>query len=125
MTEPTELNGHNKEKEIEPEKPLSREQRRAKERVETEARQVHERMCEKFTDFMIECEDPDGPEVAEKAKSMSAQWKMFCKSRGLKENCYNFMEKYCETVIAEFKRLKEEQSSPVLQFSEIEAPKAE
>ena len=62
---------------------MTREQIRVKERIEAEANRVYQQLAEKFLSFMVECEDPEGPEVEEKKKQISAQWRLYCTRKQL------------------------------------------
>jgi chemotaxis regulatin CheY-phosphate phosphatase CheZ len=94
--------------EAEKAKPLSRQQRRFIERIQEEARILHNQLCEKFIDFLVSSDNPEGEEVKEKAKQLSAQWKVFCHRKGMKEEAFGLIEKHCQHVIQEYLAAKEE-----------------
>lgn len=95
------------------EKPMTREQRRLFERIENEANKAHQRLTSKFVDFMIESDDLTEEVIQEKAAQISAQWKMFCKSRRLKDTVLNIVHDYCQNVINEYKAMKENKQEAV------------
>lgn len=72
-------------------KPLNRNQRRIKERIENEAHLT---------------ESPEGDEVKEKIKQMSAQWKNYCHNRNLLPNSYDALKKYMEGVLNQYQKQK-------------------
>ena len=90
------------------EKPMSREQRRYIERVQAEAFNANQRLSQKFLDFMIESDDVTDDELWEKAKQLSAQWKMYCKTKRLNDSVLNLVFNFCEEKIKEFKALRDE-----------------
>jgi uncharacterized protein (DUF849 family) len=93
-------------------KPETREQRRYRERINQEAADVMKTLKDRFTDFFVTCENPEGEEVQEKIKQISAQWRTHCKRRNLIPAAYPVMDEYMDSVLKEYvdqKNLKESQ----------------
>lgn len=84
---------------------LNRQQRRIKERIENEAKETHVRLCQKFFAFFID-NDPNGKEVLEMKKELSAKWKVFCFSRSLNKEALSLVDDYCDNVISQFNKNK-------------------
>lgn len=88
-------------------KPLTRQQRRYKERVEQEAMIQLNSFVSKFYEFFME-NDPESPEVEAKKKELSAKWKMYCHHKGLSQKALGLCDESCQTVINKYKeQLKE------------------
>lgn len=90
----------------EPEKKLTREQRRHIERVNQEVTIAIEQQAEKFLKFFTTCDNPEGPEVAEKVKQMDAQWRTYCGRKRLMPKAFPLLKKYCESVIEQYQKEK-------------------
>lgn len=86
--------------------PLSREQRRYKERIEADAKKTYEQFTGKFFEFFIHYDNPDSVEVQEKAKHMNAQWKMYCKKMRLVDAAFVMFEDNFKTVLSDYYTLK-------------------
>ncbi len=91
---------------IDPTATLTRQQKRLKERIESEAQEVHSNMVAKFLDFMIKEADLTDEVIAEKKKQFNAQWKMFCGSRKLTKESYDAVDKSMDAVIEKYRSLK-------------------
>lgn len=105
------------------EKPLSKAEQRIKlkndqymQHLQREAENTHRLLCGRFNEFLILCEEPSEEILRQKAKQVSAQWKLYVKTKHLKDNVLNLVGDFCEKTIAEFLALqeapKEETSSP-------------
>jgi 5'(3')-deoxyribonucleotidase len=94
------------------EKKLTREQRRFMQRIETEARRVHEQLAGRFMEYLVTCDNPHSPEVLEKASQISAQWKVFCRRKNLVPAVFNALENYCDGLIKEYQEIKAEKATP-------------
>jgi len=114
------------------EKVLSKAEQRIKEkneqyleRLQKEATHTHNMMCARFTDFLILCDDPSEEILRERAKQLSAQWKMFCKQKNLKYTVLNLVGDFCDKTIAEFIALQQEAPKETIptQESVIESAK--
>ncbi len=89
------------------EKPITREQRRYIERRETEAKALHERLCQSFLTFFTESEDPEGPEVVEKWNSISARWKVYCAHKQLAPSAFPLLDTFCKSIVDTYLKAKE------------------
>lgn len=89
-----------------PKEHLTREQKRFLERINKEASKLHSHLVGKFTEFIVTCDDPEGGEVYEKMKSVSAQWKLFCKKNNLRPEALNVIEDYCKSTIKEYNEIR-------------------
>jgi hypothetical protein len=89
-----------------PKEHLTREQKRFLQRINQEASKLHTHLVDKFTEFIVTCEDPEGGEVYEKMKSLSAQWKLFCKRKNLRPEAFNVIEDYCKSTIKEYNEIR-------------------
>lgn len=88
-------------------KPLTREQRRYKERVEQEAMTQLNSFVSKFYDVFME-NDPESPLIEAKKKELSAKWKMYCHHKGLSQKALGLCEENCQKVIDKYnEQLKE------------------
>ena len=98
----------------EKQKPLTKAQKlqqKAREehqkKVNKEATRIQALLCNRFFDYFISTENPDSPEVDDKLRSISAQWKVFCAKMGFKKEAFLVVENYCRMVLAEYKKMKE------------------
>lgn len=93
-----------------PEKPaLSRAQRRQIERIEEECQQVHQTLANNFLSFMVTHENPTDEVLAEKAKQIDSQWRVFARQRHLHVKMFDLLKKYCSDLIEEFKKSKSDE----------------
>lgn len=90
------------------EKKLTRAQRRYKERVVNEARQTYDRLTNRFTEFFLNHDDPEGPEVAEKMDQIIAQWKVQCDRLKLTPDARPMMEQALQGVVNRYLEAKKE-----------------
>lgn len=94
------------------ERKLSREERRLIEKISRDAETTYNRMCQKFFEFFVNHDNPEGPEVEEKRKQMNAQWKMYCHRMKLIPAAIVMFEDYCKGVIKDYQDSKENQLKP-------------
>lgn len=88
-------------------KPLTREQRRYKERVEKDAMIQLNSFVSKFYEFFME-NNPESPEIESKRKELSAKWKMYCHHKGLSKSALELCDGNCQSIIDKYKeQLKE------------------
>lgn len=92
----------------EPEKKLTREQRRFMERLEKEARQTHANLSEKFFNFIVDSDDPEGQEVVDKMNQICALWKLYCSRKQLNKSAYNLLDQECQILIKLYLEKKSE-----------------
>lgn len=90
----------------EPEKKLTREQRRHIERVNQEVTKAFEQQSEKFLQLFTTSDNPEGPEITEKLKQMDAQWRTYCGRKHLKAHAFTLLKRYCDGVIEQYKKEK-------------------
>jgi len=95
-----------KEKPKEPEKRLTREQRRRQERLNQEISSVFEQLTGKFVSFFLDCENPDGEQVEERMKQMDAQWRVYCKRKNVLPKGYTLFREWCEQYLKDYKAEK-------------------
>lgn len=106
---------------VQPSKPLSRNQRRDKERRELEAKGVYESLCKKFFDHFIKSNEPDGFELEVMRKQINTQWKVYCNRASLIPDAYKMFDEYSLGLIKEYKDTKEGvQTEHALSQSEIQ-----
>ena len=91
-----------------PEAPISRAQRRAKERIEIEAKELHNTLCESFLSFITHADDPASEDVKAKAKQAGAKWKLYCSRRALKPEVRPLVDEFCNALMDEYKTLVDE-----------------
>lgn len=90
-----------------PSKPLTREQRRYKERVERDAMVQLNSFVSKFYEFFMD-NDPESPEIEAKRKELSAKWKMYCHHKNLSAKALPLCDNNCQSIIDKYKeQLKE------------------
>jgi hypothetical protein len=94
-----------KDKEL-PQRKLTREEIRERDRISEEVKQVYRQATGKFLSFFINCDDPEGPAVQELISKIDAQWRVFCKHKNLKTEGYPAIREYCKGVIQQYKAEK-------------------
>jgi len=82
--------------------PISREQRRRREAINSEVQQKLKAFHDKFLDFFTNCDDPEGHEVVEKMKQLDAQWRVYCKNKELIPAAYPVINVYMAGVVQEY-----------------------
>lgn len=87
---------------------LSREQKRFQERIESEAKQMFNALANKFLNYFVTIDDPEGQAVQDKAKEMGAQWRIFCKAKSLAPEAYVMFDKYTERIMTDFLESKKQ-----------------
>lgn len=87
--------------------PLTREQRRARERLNKEAGDMIARLVNQWYEFFLD-NDPDGEEVKEKQKEVSAKWRMYCQRRHLKSEILPLIDNSITQLMDEYKKAKAE-----------------
>lgn len=85
--------------------PLTREQRRALERLNKEAGDMIARLVNQWYEFFLD-HDPDGPEVKLKKQEVSAKWRMYCKRRRLVAKAFPAVDEAINQLIEEYKTQK-------------------
>jgi hypothetical protein len=88
----------------EPEKKLTREQRRFLERIEKGAKQTYVNLSQRFF-------DPEGEEVVQKMNQVCAQWRTFCARKQLNKEVYGHMERGCQALVNEYLANKESKAN--------------
>lgn len=88
---------------IEPkEKQLTRQQRRLRERIETEANDTYQQITKKFFTFFVTHDDPQGHEVLDRIGQVDTQWRMYCRKMNLIKDVHGMFEKYANGLIDEY-----------------------
>jgi hypothetical protein len=85
------------------EKPLSREQRRIKERIEIEAKNTFDLLSDRFLNFFINHDDPEGNEVTQKLAQISSQWKTYCTKRQLIPQAKVMIDDFAASVLSDYR----------------------
>lgn len=88
------------------EKPLSREQQRKKDRIEKGAEETFELLSNRFLDYFVNHDDPEGNEVAQKLSQVSAQWKAYCAKRQLVDQAKSMIDVYGASVLKDYNESK-------------------
>jgi hypothetical protein len=91
------------------EKPLSRQQRRAQERLKEEVQAVYKSLCDKFLDFFTQHDDPEGQEVINKVKQLGIQWHLYCKRKNLIASIYPALDQYMDSLLKEYLESKKQE----------------
>jgi hypothetical protein len=95
------------------EKPLTRQQRRSQERLKEEVQSTFKTMCDKFLDFFVSHDEPEGQEVIDKIKQMSTQWRLYCDRKKLIPTLYPVLDNYMDGLLQEYIQSKEKQPENV------------
>lgn len=77
---------------------LTRLQRRQISRMESEAKQVHDKLCQEFQNFIV-MNDAEENSIQEKKLNVCRRWKTYCKINGTSEEAYTLLEEFCNKVI--------------------------
>lgn len=91
----------------EPEKHLTREQRRRQERINQEVSAVFDQLTAKFVSFFLDSDNPEGPEVQERVKQIDAQWRVCCKRKGVLPKGYPLVKQWCEQYLKDYQEAKQ------------------
>lgn len=87
--------------------PLTREQRRARERLNQEVNDLIARLVNQWYEFFLD-NDPECEEVKDKRKEVSAKWRMYCQRRGLKPEIHPLIDESIGKLIDEYTKTKAE-----------------
>ena len=90
------------------EKQLTRDQKRFLERIELEAKQTFQLMADKYLNLFMDSDDPEGEELTERGRQISAQWRTYVKKRKLDDKALPAIEKYISDVKSEYVQSKAE-----------------
>jgi len=91
---------------------LTREQRRAIDRINKEANEQHKRLVNQFYEFFMDADvASDAYDIQEKKREVSAKWKMYCKNRSLSAEVLPMVEKTCDEILKQFDEIKNERPS--------------
>jgi hypothetical protein len=83
-------------------KKLTREQQRFIDKLNKEAATNHANLTEKFFNFFMDSDNPEGPEIEEKILQLSAQWKTYCQKRRLNKGVIDSVELDCRNLVKQF-----------------------
>ena len=92
-------------------KKLSAQQQREHDRmmeamakINVQADRMYRQMQDKFMDFFMASDNPEGEAVQQRIKQLNAQWKIYCMSKNLRPDIYDSIKKYCDKIVEEFKQ---------------------
>lgn len=91
------------EKEIIPDRELTREQRRKKERIEFEAHQAYTQLTGKYFQVFMDSDDPEGYDMKIKAKEMNSKWITYCNAHSLNDKAKKMFSEYTDKVLEDYK----------------------
>lgn len=89
-----------------PEKELTRQQRRMKERIEKEANQTFTNFTERYFQHFVESSDPEGEAMTEIFHRMNAQWITYCHRKNLINDAQKMFAAYAEVVLNDYRKNK-------------------
>src|SRR5688500_10464207 len=92
------------------EKKYTRAQLRAGERLKEQADLLHRQLCGRFVHFFMNSDEPEGNEVLNKAKELSAKWKMFCHREHIKPEFHNSIADFCKKYLEDYKATKDNET---------------
>src|SRR5690348_3513275 len=78
-----------------------REQARHNERIAKEANQVLNQLKDRFSSYFFTCENPDSEETQARIKTISAQWKGFCRRKNLLPKFFTIVDEFCNEILEE------------------------
>ena len=90
----------------------TRQQRRFQERITEEAKETHERLAESFLIFFTQHENPEDPEVQDKIKQISAQWRLYCSRRQLVAKAFMAIDDYMDGILRQYQESKNVKPQP-------------
>lgn len=88
------------------EKPLTRQQRRLRERIETEANDTYQQITKKFFTFFVTHDNPQGQEVQDRIEQVDIQWRMYCRKMNLIKDVHGMFEKHANGLLDEYVNTK-------------------
>lgn len=88
-------------------KTLSRQQQRKVEQIEKEAMQTYAQLSEKFFNFFLNSDDPEGPEVEAKKIQLCSQWKMYCFRKRLTKEAFPMLDNEAKAILEAYRKTKE------------------
>ena len=91
---------------VPPSAPITRQQRRYKERIEKEAQETYNAFTDRFFKLFMESSDPEGEDLAIKRKQMNAQWRIFCSRMGLVPAAYDMFSNFCAATLRQYQEQK-------------------
>jgi hypothetical protein len=91
-------------------KPLTREQRRWRDRTNAEAQSVIKTLQDQFLNFFMECQDTEGEAVNNKIREIDAKWRLYCKRKNLIAKAYPVLSLYMENSMKEYYENKEQKA---------------
>jgi hypothetical protein len=80
----------------------NRHQRRVMERINQEASEIHNQLCDKFMSAIIASSNPDSEAIILLA-DLGARWKMYCSRRNLIPSAFGLVEQSCQKMLQEYK----------------------
>ena len=87
--------------------PMSRAERRHRERVGKEAESTYSQLCETFFRMLMIESNPESEEFEQKRKSLNAKWHLYCQKLNFVLETHKAFDKYSKELIDKFKKEKE------------------
>lgn len=92
----------------EPEKKLSRAEIRDQERRSREAKEAYTRLVDRFSEFFLNHDNPEGQEVVDRMDQVVAQWQGWCRRLNLTPDARPAMEVALKRIVDQYYRAKKE-----------------
>lgn len=90
------------------EKPkMSRAEQRRNERIGQEAKDIFEKLANKYMDAFTLSDVPEGEVIAEFGIQLSKQWRTYCKRKGLVPQLYGAVDAYVKSVSVDYQKIDE------------------
>lgn len=86
---------------------MSRQQKRANERANSEAKDAFEGLVKQFWDVFFD-NSPTDQIVIDKEKEVIAKWKMYCERRRLLPAAFTMVSEACKTIREDYEKAKAE-----------------
>lgn len=92
---------------------LTRQEKRHNERTSKDANETLNILKDRFCDYFFTCADPDNEETQTRIKTVSAQWRGFCRRKNLLAKFFPIMDDFCNEVVKEYRENKEKENPPI------------
>lgn len=91
---------------------IPRDQRRATERANDEARTVFHMLAEKVFQYIVTCDDPLGPQTQVVVERISDQWKLFCVRKAVVPEHYSAIKNHAADLLKQYEMKAFEPPAP-------------
>jgi hypothetical protein len=81
---------------------LSRAQRRAMERIDSEVKDVFTRLSNQFFNFLMDSDNPSEEELRSKLKEVNSKWIVSCRRLNVKEEFHKMLNQQCDAMISDY-----------------------